>query len=493
MQQPITNELAGVGDGKDVTRGLFTGPMAPEDQIVATKGGGDYKIYEEILRDDQVASTLQQRRLAITSKEWMVEEGGTGPQDKAAADFLRETLERIKWDQVVDKMLYGIHYGYSVGECIWSHDGRYVQLDRIEVRKQRRFRFTKASELLLLTTHKPQGELMPDKKFWVFSSGGDTTDNPYGMGLGYSLYWPVFFKRNGLKFWLVFLDKFGVPTTKAEYPSGYNDDKKRELLSALRSIKADSAFIVPEGVAVEIFEAARSGTADYEGLQKRMDNAIAKVVLSQVMTSEAVGGQYKADVQKDVRDEVVKADADLLHHSFTEQVATWLTEWNFPGAAVPRVWRQLEAAPDLKELAERDNKIYSLGFEPTEEYIRDTYGEGWVKKQAPDPLQLPGQPNEGEELPEFREAARLLNQRMAQRQDQQSIAEAARAFSQDYSEILGERVDDLLAILDETGDLYTFRERLTELLETPPPAAAVEAVRRGTVFSRLMGRLRGQR
>ena len=37
---------------------------------------------------------------------------------------------------------------------------------------------------------------------------------------------------------------------------------------------------------IELIEAARSGTADYEALYERMDKAIAKVVLSQTMTTE---------------------------------------------------------------------------------------------------------------------------------------------------------------------------------------------------------------
>jgi len=487
-----SEELAGIQDGKDITRGYLTGKLAPEDSIINTKGGGDYKLYEELLRDDQIHSTFQQRRMAITSKEWQVEAGGSSAQDKAAADFIKETLDRVNWDDITDKMLYGVFYGFAVGECLWARDGAQITLDTIKVRKQRRFRWGSNGELLLLTSTAPQGIAMPDRKFWTFATGGDNSDNPYGMGLAHYLYWPAFFKRNGMKFWLIFLEKFGQPTVKGQYPGGWDTNKRRELLDALRSIQKDSAFIVPEGALVELVEAARSGSADYDTMYSKMDAAIAKIVLSQVMTSEAVGGQYKAEVQKDVRDEVVKGDADMIHKSASSTWIRWLTEWNFPGAATPRVWRELEDAPDLDAMAERDGKIMNLGYEPTEQYIKETYGDGWVKKAAPEPM--PGLLQPGvEPPPEFAEGAGILLNKMAQRGDQGQIVEAARTFANNYQAYIGPRLDEILAYADETGDLLTFRKRLNELLEETPVEAAVREVRKATTMSRLMGMFKGQR
>ncbi len=495
MEGPVQNEIAGIQDGRDITRGLFTGPMAPEDSIVTTKGGGDYKIYEEMERDDQVHSTLQQRRMAITSKEWDVEPGGTSAADTSAAAFIKETLERLDWDDITDKMHWGVYYGYAVSECMWARDGAQVALENILVRKPRRFRFNQEKRLLLLTGKSPRGELMPERKFWTYAAGGNNNDNPYGTGLAHHLYWPVFFKRNGLKFWLIFLEKFGQPTIKSEYPGGWDLAKRKELLDALRSIQKDSAFIVPEGTLVELLEASRSGTVDYDALQSRMDMAITKIVLSQVMTTEAVGGQYKADVQKAVRDEVVKGDADLLHKSAASTWVKWLTEWNFPGATPPRIWRKIEADPDLNQVAERDNKIFALGYEPTEEYIKDTYGEGWVKKPTPEPIDpglFAGGPGADPAAPGFAEATAVLLGKVAQRDNQASIVQAARSFANNYQAYIGPRLDQLLAYADETGDLLTFRKRLNDLLEETPVEAAVREVRKATTMSRLLGMFKAQ-
>ncbi|MFK0569908.1 DUF935 family protein [Endozoicomonas sp.] len=112
---------------------------------------------------------------------------------------------------------------------------------------------------------------------------------------------------------------------------------------------------------------------------------------------------------------VIKSDADLICESFNQQVVIWLTEWNFPYATPPRVWRKTEPEEDLMVRAERDNKISTLGYEPTEDYIRETYGDGWKKKaDSPLPPMGGGSP---ELPPEFAEIYSLTQKRANHRAD----------------------------------------------------------------------------
>ncbi|MBF0273029.1 MAG: DUF935 family protein [Magnetococcales bacterium] len=376
---PHFREVAVSGDGRDLTRnfGGMMNTLLPQDAVLRDRGG-DYAIYEEVLRDDQVASTFQQRRMAVTSAEWGVRAGGPDRASRMAADFLLEALHHIGWDGVTDKMLHGVFYGYAVAECLWGRDGSLVTLEAIKVRKQRRFTFDLSGRPLLVTSENPNGEPVPARKFWHFHAGADNDDEPYGLGLAHWLYWPVFFKRNGLKLWLIFMDKFGMPTAMGSYPPNATEEEKRRLLSALRAIQTDSGIIVPEGMKVELIESSRGGQVSYESFLDRMNAAIAKVTLSQTMTTDAGGGQYKADVHKHVRNEVVKADADLICDSFNRSVVSWLMQWNFPDARLPKVWRRVSEDKDLRPLAERDRILFGMGLRPTEEYIRTTYGEGWL-------------------------------------------------------------------------------------------------------------------
>lgn len=399
-------EIATTLDGRDITRG-YIGPLLISQDTVLRNLGGNLLAYEDVLRDDQVMSTFQQRRLAVISTPWEIQPGGTALKDKKAAEFLTAVLNKVGFDNITDKMLYGTYYGYSVGECMWAYDGTYITLDSIKVRKARRFRFAPDGAIHMLTyANMLPGELMPPRKFWAFACGADNDDEPYGLGLAHWLYWPVFFKKNGIKLWLKFLDKFAQPTGVGKYPRGSQPADINKLLGALQAISTDSGIAIPDGMAIELLEAARSGTADYATLYDKMNQAISKVVLGQMMTSEAVGGHNKATVQMEVRQDLVRADADLICDSFTRTVGTWLTEWNFPGAAVPKLRRIIEEPEDLKAKAERDANLFSMGFRPKLQYVVDTYGGEWEDIGAPavNPPKAPVPDN-----PAFAESAQAVS------------------------------------------------------------------------------------
>jgi hypothetical protein len=73
------------------------------------------------------------------------------------------------------------------------------------------------------------------------------------------------------------------------------------------------------------------------------------------------------------------------------------------------------------------------------------------------------------------------------------MADAAEALATKYPDLIGKRVEQILAFLDYTDDVETFKERLLEMITEPPNEAAVKAVRNASISSRLMGLLRGQR
>ena len=88
---------------------------------------------------------------------------------------------------------------------IWLNVFLDIIIDKIKVRDRQRFGFDGFGNLRLKTFAQPDGELLPDRKFWNFSTGADHDDEPYGLGLAHWLYWPVFFKRAGIQYWMIFL------------------------------------------------------------------------------------------------------------------------------------------------------------------------------------------------------------------------------------------------------------------------------------------------
>lgn len=487
IEKPVMDELASASNDGRGDGGFMTELLEPDDSVLKARGG-DIKIYAPVSRDDQVKTTFGTRRAAVTAREWYVEAGGEEKADQDAAEHLRENLAAINFDAATDKMLFGIFHGYAVAEIMWGERDGKVVMDKIQVRDRARFGFGKRGELRLKKQGGMSTQEMPDRKFWTFSVGADHDDNPYGLGLAHWLYWPVFFKRGGMKSWLKFLDKFGQPTAKGSYPKNATQTEKDALLQAARAIQKDAAVIMPEGMTLELIEATRRGTADYGELYDRMNAAISKVVLGQTLTTEQgdKGARALGQVHQDVMETVVKSDADALCYSFNVSVARWLTEWNFPNAAPPSVWRRMTPEPTVEDLAGRDQKIHALGYRPTAQRVKDVFGEGYepVNQQAA----FAAQPGAEFAAPSF-----VTEQRAAIGADQNEMAAAAETLADSAQGAIDKRIEELLVILDETGDLKLFGERLAEILANDPDSGFTGALQSAGLSAELLGRLRAQK
>jgi phage gp29-like protein len=378
----LANEIASTLDGRDITKPFVAELEQPRDPRLSSSV--DWGVYERIRKDDQVKSCMEQRIRAVVSAEWDVLPGNNDdPRSVEAAERFKENINRIGWDRITKKMLWAIFHGMSVAEAMYPRaaiDGLW-SFEAFKVRNARRFRYDRDHNLRLLTTKKPNGEIVPERKFWVVTEGGVDDDELYGEGLADWLYWPVFFKRNGMRFWNVFLDKFGSPTAKVTYKRGATKKDVDKAIALLQSLSQDSGIAVPKGIAVEFLQVTRSGVADYKELCRYMDEAIAKIILSQTMTTQDGSSLSQAQVHAGVKLEVVKADADLLSDSFNEGPSRWWTDWNFgTDVASPQLVRLIDEEADLKIMAETDAALNALGWERSKESFRDTYGDGYERK-----------------------------------------------------------------------------------------------------------------
>jgi phage gp29-like protein len=465
--KPAVGEVgAEVGEAADAS--IFVGELRkPRDAVLNEYGQSNPAFYEGLLRDDQVYSTFQQRRTAAVAKEWRVEPGGEDPRDVEAADDLRGQLKRIAWDRTTYKMLAGLMYGFGVGECMFGIDGTRVTLDAIKVRRSARFRFDKDSKLRLITQAQPEGILMPEAKFWIFSAGADDDDDPYGCGLGHWLYWPVWFKRNAIKWWSQFLEHFSQPVPWAQFPAGTSDEDRKKLLALLSAVRGGGKIVVPHGIDIQLLQALQDSGGSFDTFSGRMDAAIAKIVLSQTMTTDNGSSRAQATVHEGVAEDIVKSDVDLICESFMQGPARWLTSWNHPGAAVPLVYRDCDEPADLNTTADRDQKLIGVGYRPTPERIKDVYGDGYepvASPASPAPPAASGAATGG--VPGTAAASVNLAEPAPLAPVSAQLDELL--GEERWREIIGPEVDALDQLVGDASSLEAIRDRLGELALTEP-------------------------
>ncbi len=504
ISSDLTIEYASDDPQVDITRGYLGNIRINEDKVLKSVGG-KLSVYEDVYRDDRVRSCLQQRITAVTSRDYDVRAGGDSALDKRAAEAAEEMIRSLRFDRLTERfLLQALLKGWGVGEIIWSLKDGMIWPAAIKIKRSQRFVFaplhtsTPASNsyedvkralrlepvLRLKTRDKPfEGEELPPRKFIVHSVGGLDDDNPYGTGLGYWLYWPVRFKREGMGLWLQFIDKFGSPSAKGTYPSDADEATKNRMLDALRALRSNSVTAVPEGMAVELIEAAKSGISTHEQLIDRMDQAITTAVLSQTLTTSQGdrGSQALGNVHEGVKDAVAKSDADLLSDTLNETLMYWFTEFNFPGAAAPHIWRDMEDCEDLGEKADRDLKLsQASGRHLDQVYVEEQYDVKLGDPSAPmsnttpaaTPAKTGGSPPASfAEHAAAPDAAELLADQLAK--------EAA--------PITDAMINQVRGLLDEVADLSEFANRLPELLGDMSTEKITEVMAKALTTAELTG------
>lgn len=505
---------------------MFYGGVQPNtDETLKTRGGGKgLKLYEDLKRDAHTGAVLAKRKLAVTSRPWRVEPASAKRVDTKAAELVTTALQHLRFNGVCKRLLDATLKGFAVSEVMWEVRDGLVLPSRVMARDPRRFVFSVDDQLHLLTRQNMiTGEPMPTRKFIVHRHGADD-DSPYGTGIGSMLFWPVFFKRQTITFWLTFADKFGSPTAVGKYPGGSGKPEQAKLLAALAAISQDAGVIVPEGMVIELLEASRTGSVDtYEKLVRYMDEQISKAVLGETMSTTAASaglGSNQAGVQNDVRLEVAEDDNDELCETLNDTLVRWVVEFNTPGAGLPKLCRDFNVPEDLAKRATRDKTLFDMGWEPSAAYMLETYGEGWTKKAPVAPPALPGLPgapgvaaddnagpgnNQGNTAddpadPENHPArfadvadgaplAKGTAQRAFNKARHADINAGAEALAAEWQAMVRKPVEAVLALAEASGgDLVEFRARLATLLDAKPDPDAVQRIAQATFAAHVMGR-----
>ena len=353
------------------------------DKTLRQEGINNTELYEDLLRDPQVRSNLQTRRMAVIGKEWSITPASDKHQDQKIADYVQQVLENFDFAGARLALLQAIVTGFKVSEIMWEYSEGDVWIKEMIGKPTRRWSFGLKQELRMLTRANTfEGDPVPDRKFQIFRYTSDN-GSPYGDGLGSSLWWSVWFKKNAIKFWLIFSEKFGTPTVIGKYPVGTPQYQQSALLNALQAVQQESAIKIPNTMVIDLLEAQRTGALDnYEMLASFMNAEITKTLLGQTLTTEmghsgrgSSGGQAAATIHEEVRQDYIKADADLLSNQLNSQVLKWLVDYNFPGVKqYPKIWIRSEDGGELKPLADRDAILQKMGLRIPASYIYDNYG-----------------------------------------------------------------------------------------------------------------------
>ena len=369
LKRKITDEIA---TRKRALKFYTLANILPDPDIVLRKQGKDINIYKELLCDSHVFACIQSRKSGVLSLEWDINRGLDKDEN---AEEIEKLLKKLDIHKLISDILDATSFGFQPLEIMWKRDkSGHVLPERVVAKPPEWFCFDDDNNLKFRTKENYYGELLPDKKFLLVQNN-PTYNNPYGERTLSRVFWNVTFKKGGMKFWVIFTEKYGMPHLIGKHPRGATKAETDSLADMLEEMVQDAIAVIPDDSSVEIKEASKSSSAEiYEKLIDKMNSEISKAILGQTLTTEvgATGSYAAANTHMQVRQDIIDSDKKLVE-SVINQLITWIYEINFPNSEIPVF--ELYAPEDVDlTLAQRDKILSDTGVKFTKEYFIKAYG-----------------------------------------------------------------------------------------------------------------------
>lgn len=349
----------------------------PNPDPVLKKAGKDIEVYDELKVDPQVASCLGQFIDGVQSLEWEIDKGKSKSRNakliKSVFDAIDTRDETGGMNRIIAEILEARLYGFQPLEVMWEKQGGLVLPVDIVGKAPRRFRFDAENRLMLITRNQMQGELVPDYKFLVPTHRG-TYDNPYGTGVLSMCFWPVAFKKGGIKFLLTFAEKYGMP-----YIVGKHEftelDKINSFIGHLENLVQDGIIAIDnKRQNIDVVTTGQGTSAEiYERLVTMMERQISLAILHHAdATSQTPGKLGNEDGTAVVRQSVVNASKTLVAQTMNVLIR-WIFEVNGLQGDIPKFLFFEEDDVDM-EVAQRDEILSRMGVQFSKSYLMRAYG-----------------------------------------------------------------------------------------------------------------------
>lgn len=237
---------------------------------------------------------------------------------------------------------------YAVSPITWAANGYGEWVPHLRFEHSNRFGYHRETRELGFFKGRFRGGIDVDPlhnypdQFVVHEPMAGRSDYPWRRGAMRSCIVPSFIKRNGLRYWLVLAERFGMPQVYArvgdvDYDNQSSDTTVGQIRAALSSL--GRYWYAVFGKEVEIEKIEGSGEADAEvhkALTEWANTEMAIAILGQNLTTEVSGGSFAAsETHRWVADDIHLADAVELAETITQQLIEPIIRYNWPGDPVP--------------------------------------------------------------------------------------------------------------------------------------------------------------
>ena len=332
-------------------------------------------------RDSAVAAALQTRKMSVLGLDWQIAEPpqASDAETQLAAEVRGYMQGLADFDDMLLDMMDAVGHGFAALEITWQFSGGLQLPQSFKHTPQSWFRWDKHDNLLLKTPDNPMGEpLWPYG--WVVHRHKTRSHQAARNGLFRTLAWLYMFKHYSVHDFAEFLELYGLPIRIGKYPAGATEKEKRTLLRAVAEIGHNAAGIMPEGMMIELHQAANGTTAannPFMTMVEWCEKSATRLILGQTLTSGADGRASTnalGKIHNEVRRDLTVSDAKRLAQTINRQLIEPFVRVNFAHAAdvrLPVFEFDTRETADLATVAEALPKLVDVGMQIPEGWARD--------------------------------------------------------------------------------------------------------------------------
>ncbi len=327
---------------KDILKSLFDLPIRntwlSDDEI------------EKIMRDSTVVAACGSRKAATLKKEILIT-----CEDKD----IKTQLETAFNFEVLDAMLDIPIYGFGVFELNWEIN-KSLLIPQI---KERHYKHFSLENEVLKFSYTGMNENIPDHKA-VWATYKAKPNKPYGQPLLHTLFWLIEFKNASLQFWVELLERFGTPWVIAK-----TEGDKNALADEIYNMLGGDGAVIDSEDSLDIKTATDKG--NFKELIEYIDDQIREIILGGNLTANVkTGSMAAANVHNSVREDLAQVDENIVNKLIKDIISSFKILNNL---SIEVNGKLKDKDDPNKELVDRDKVIYDMGFQPTKEYIENTY------------------------------------------------------------------------------------------------------------------------
>lgn len=366
------------------TRGLTPSKLA---RILDAAEQGDiigqYELFEDMEeKDAHIASEMGKRRRALLLDYEIIPPKNASAKEKKAAKQLEEWLDEIpNFEGLLFDTTDAIGKAFSCQEIEWQRlDGTWLPKS-VTHRPQSWFTLYRGyqQEIRLRDNTMEGAPLNPFG--WITHAHKAKSGYLERAALFRVLTWPYLFKNYSVGDLAEFLEIYGIPLRLGKYPAGASEKEKVTLLRALASIGHNAAGIIPQGMVIEMLDAATGDPAAFELMISWCEKAVSKAVLGGTLTSQADGktstnalGTVHDEVRKDLRDSDARQLATTLTRDLIYPIA--LLNGLAPDGLrrCPRFKFSIEETEDIAVFATALPGLVNLGMKIKRQWAQERIG-----------------------------------------------------------------------------------------------------------------------